>query len=123
MYVETFDFHLLSDLTTEVEAQEYLYYQTGLWWSPGKAFCECFGTLARFDTEAEFNHFRTQTYRGEFCIHRDGGLPPESSPPHVNRQTLLKALALPFLAVGNKLYIFEGIDSNPTHVYCLFTQI
>ena len=47
-------------MSAGVEAQEYLYITYNLRWGAADLICECFGTLARFDTEAEFNHFRTQ---------------------------------------------------------------
>ena len=46
-------FYLLS-----VPGPEYIYFQQNLPWSTAEKFCECYGTLAILDTQAEFNIFR-----------------------------------------------------------------
>ena len=64
-------------------------------------------------------------YRQRVCLHRmilpiEKGSSLHRAAPLMNRQTPLKALSS--IAVGNKLYILEGINSSPTHVYYLFIQ-
>ena len=55
------DFYSLLDMSAGVDAQEYVYYdRLSPNWFLAKTFGECVGTLARFETEAEFTYFRTQ---------------------------------------------------------------
>ena len=61
--MKKFFVYSLSDLSARVEAQEYFYPSQNTptqSWSSAETFCECIGTLARLDTQAEFNYFRTQ---------------------------------------------------------------
>ena len=53
-------FYSLQDVSTGVDGQEYFYSSLYPDWFLAKFLCECIGTLARFDTEAEVNHFRKQ---------------------------------------------------------------
>ena len=55
-------FYSLSDMSAGVDVLEYSYHVLHPDWFLAKTLCECTGTLARFEHEAEFTYFRTQMY-------------------------------------------------------------